>query len=89
MESAGLDTPDAHPLGTTVTAPAVPLELVTLHDAPSGTGIHHRAFHGGEGRENVEPLGGERAVAAAAGPDGHGRWDLLMPLSWKTGKMRH
>lgn len=59
------------------------LKFITLHYTPRRAWIHHCAFHGGEGRENVKSFTGERSVATAAGPDGHGRWDLLVPLSWK------
>lgn len=59
------------------------LKFITLHYTPRRTWIHHCAFHGGEGRENVKSFTGERSVATASGPDRHGRWDLLVPLSWK------
>ena len=59
------------------------LKFITLHYTPRRAGIHHRAFHGGESRENVKSFTGEGSIATATGPDGHGRWDLVMPLSWK------
>lgn len=58
------------------------LKFITFHYAPRGAWIHHCAFHGGEGREDVKSFTAERAVATAAGSDGHGWWDLLVPLSW-------
>ena len=59
------------------------LKFITLYYTPRRAGIHHRAFHGGESRENVKSFTGEGSIATATGPDGHGRWDLVMPLSWK------
>lgn len=59
------------------------LKFITLHYTPRRAWIHHCAFHGGEGRENVKSFTGERSVATATGPDRHGCWDLLVPLSWK------
>lgn len=62
------------------------LQFITLHHALRRARIHHGAFHGGEGRENVKSFAGERSVATATGPDGHGRWDLMVPLSWKMNR---
>lgn len=59
------------------------LKFITLHYTPRRAWIHHWAFHGGEGRENVKSFAGEGSVATATGPDGHGWWDLLVPLSWE------
>lgn len=59
------------------------LKFITLHYTPRRAGIHHRAFHGGESRENVKSFTGEGSIATATGPNGHGWWDLVMPLSWK------
>lgn len=59
------------------------LKFITLHYTPRRAWIHHRAFHGGESRENVKSFAGERSVATATGPDRHGWWDLVVPLSWK------
>lgn len=63
------------------------LKFITLHHTPRRARIHHCAFHGGEGRENVKSFTCERSIAAATGPDGHGRWDLLVPLSWKMNRI--
>lgn len=71
-----------HPLSYTAVTQAA-LKFIALHYTPRSAGIQHRAFHGGEGRKDVEAFAGERPVAAATGPDGYGCWDLLVPLSWK------
>lgn len=64
------------------------LKFIALHHAPRSAGIHHCAFHGGEGREDVKSFAAERPVAAATGTDGH-RWRyLLVPLSWKTNQTK-
>lgn len=57
------------------------LKFIALHHTPRSAGVHHCAFHRGEGREDVKSFAGERPVAAAAGPDGYRCWDLLVPLS--------
>lgn len=63
------------------------LEFITLHHTLRRARIHHCAFHGGEGGENVKSFTGERSIATATGPNGHGRWDLLVPLSWKMNQI--
>lgn len=73
-----LHSPPSYKAGTQAA-----LKFIALHYTPRSTGIQHRAFHGGEGRKDVEAFAGERPVAAAAGPDRYGCWDLLVPLSWK------
>lgn len=60
------------------------LKFITFHYTPRRAWIRHCAFHGGKRRKNVKSFTGERSVATATGPDGHGCWDLLVPLSWKT-----
>lgn len=64
------------------------LKFIALHHTPRSAGVHHCAFHRGEGREDVKSFAGERPVAAAAGPDGYRCWDLLVPLSWKMDQIK-
>lgn len=83
QSSFPLHSPPSHRAG-----PETSLKFIALHDTPRSAGIHHRAFHGGEGREDVKSFAGEGSVAAATGPDGHGWWDLLVPLSWEMNQRK-